>query len=134
MVSHLKVYFNIVSLTIHLIFSVPSEAVQVRIEGSGISIAGEMYTLTCNVSVISGLMNSPSAVWTDGTISITNESNITVLTTVGNSYSISVLIFNPLRTSHGYDYTCCGAIDSPALNSPQTIFMQGTVTVRSRSA
>ena len=93
-----------------------------------------MYTLTCNVSAISGLMNSPSAVWTDGAMSITNESNVTVLTTVGNSYSISVLTFNPLRTSHGDDYTCRGAIDSPALNLPQAISVQETVTVQSTSA
>ena len=122
------------SSTVHLIFSVPSGAIQARIERSGVSIAGEMYTLTCNVSVISGLMNSPSVVWTDGAMSITNESNITVLTTVGNSYTISVLTFNPLRTSHGDDYACHGAIDSPALNSPQTIAMQETVTVQSMSA
>ena len=122
------------SSTVHLIFSVPSEAVQVSIERSGVSIAGEIYTLTCNVSVIRGLMNSPSAIWTDGTTCITNESNITVLTTVGNSYSISVLTFNPLRTSHGDDYTCRGAIDSPALNSPQAISIRETVTVQSTSA
>ena len=130
----LKISFNIVSSTVHLIFSVPSEAVQISIERSGISIAGETYTLTCNVSVIRGLTNSPSVIWTDGTMSITNESNVTVLTTVGNSYSISLLTFNPLRTSHGDDYTCRGAIDSPALNLPQAISMRETVIIQSTSA
>ncbi len=57
----------------------------------------------------------------------TTNGGITVLTTMESSYSISVLIFNPLRTSHGDIYICEGAIDSPAFNSSQTTLMQETV-------
>lgn len=90
-----------------------------------------MYTLTCNVSAISGLMNSPSAVWTDGTMNISDGSGVTVSTTTASSYSISVLTFDPLKTSHGGVYTCVGAVGSPALYSPQTDSMEETVTVQS---
>ena len=133
MVCHLNFAFNMISSTVCLISSVPRDAFQVGIEGSGNSRAGEMYTLTCNVSAIRGLMNSPSAIWNDGVMSITNGSGITVITTVGSSSTVSVLTFDPLKTSHGDVYTCGGAVDSPALNSPQRASMQETVNVQSMS-
>ena len=89
-----------------------------------------MYSLTCNVSVISGFANPPSVAWTleEGTF---NGSGITVSNSTGTLFSLSTLTFDPLRTSHGKVYTCGGSIASPALETPQTTTTQERVTVKS---
>ena len=67
----------------------------VTITDSGISTAGQMYTLTCSVDV----PGTPSIQWQDSNGSdVTSGDGITV--------SAGVLTFNPLLTSHGGGYTC----------------------------
>ena len=113
--------------------SVPSDAIQVGIDRSGIATAGEMYSLTCNVSAISGFMNAPSVAWTveGGSINTTSGSGISLSNSTGALFSLSSLTFDPLRTSHGEVYTCGGSIASPALETPRTTDMQERVTVQS---
>ena len=67
----------------------------VTITASGISTAGEEYTLTCSVDV----PGTPSIQWqySNGSV-VTSGDGITV--------SAGVLTFNPLRTSHGGQYPC----------------------------
>ena len=62
---------------------------------SGMSTAGQMYTLTCSVDV----PGTPSIQW-----QYSNGSDVTI----GDGITVSegVLTFNPLRTSHGGGYTC----------------------------
>ena len=117
------------------IFSlVPSNAIQVSIERSGIATAGEMYSLACNVSAISGFVNPPSVAWTVGgrAINTTNGSGITLSNLTGALFALSTLIFDPLRTSHSDVYTCGGSIASAALETPQTTDMQVRITVQSK--
>ena len=71
------------------------EPFNVTIIDSGISTAGQMYTLTCNVDV----PGTSSIQW-----QYSNGSNVT--TGDGITVSVGVLTFNPLRTSHGREYTC----------------------------
>ena len=95
-----------------------------------------MYILTCNVSkaIVTGLINPPNVSWTteEGPINTTSGSGITISTTIGDPYSLSVLTFDPLKTSHGDVYICGGALDSPALTVQQTTSMEERVSVQSK--
>ena len=80
-----------------------------------------IYSLTCTVSKISGLINSPTATWTIGTIggvAVSNGNDITVSTT--STSDTSTLTFDPLRTSHEGIYVCVGSLNSPAVDVPLT--------------
>ena len=116
--------------------SVPSDAIQVDVERSGIATAGEMYSLTCNVSAINGFVNAPSVAWTvEGrAINTNNGSGITLSSLTGALFSLSTLTFDPLRTSHGEEYTCDGSIASSALETPRTTTIQERVTVQSKQS
>ena len=71
------------------------EPFNVTITASGMSTAGQMYTLTCSVDV----PGTSSIQW-----QYSNGSDVT--TGDGITVSEGVLTFNPLRTSHGGEYTC----------------------------
>lgn len=60
-------------------------------------------------------MNLPAASWTNEGQSVSNGGGITVSTIIGDSASMSILTFNPLRTSHRGEYDCSGSLESPAL-------------------
>ena len=77
-----------------------------------------IYSLTCTVSKISGLINSPTATWTTGGVAVSNGNDITVSSTASDTSSLSTLTFDPLRTSHGNIYSCDGSLSSPALDDP----------------
>ena len=95
--------------------SVPSNAIIATVSSSGTARAGMAYNLTCTVSkTVDGLINSPTAMWTTGRVAVTNGTDIMVFTTIGNTFAISTLTFDPLRTSHGAQYRCSGSLISPA--------------------
>ena len=60
-----------------------------------------------------------------------NGVTISILST--GTASLSTLIFDPLRTSHGDIYKCYGTLISPALNAPNTSSPFETVVVQSMS-
>ena len=77
----------------------------VSITTSGSSIAGNMYSLLCSVSVVTGI---PNITWFDsnGIIEM-NDTGITLtFTMMSNTLYISELQFNPLNYSHIGEYTC----------------------------
>ena len=80
------------------------EPFDVTITDSGMSTAGQMYTLTCSVDV----PGTPSIQWqySNGSV-VTNGGGITV--------SAGVLTFNPLLTSHGGEYTCQATAETPSV-------------------
>jgi hypothetical protein len=87
------------------------------------------YNLTCNVSkTVDGFLNSPIATWTtiEGT-PIPDE----VITESNMVYSISILTFDPLRTSHEGNYRCGGTLISPALEIDVTDFTSTQLSVQS---
>ena len=67
--------------------------------------AGSMLTLSCAVTVIDGLVNQPTITWlnsADTVITDGAQSSVS-LSQMGNTVSLT---FDPLRTSHGDQYTC----------------------------
>ena len=78
---------------------------------SGSSIAGSVYSLVCAVKVVDGLVVVPDVVWMkDGRV-LVNGTNTSLTWTVSGANSILNLTFNPLRTSHGGQYTCNATIN-----------------------
>ena len=99
--------------------SVPVDAIAASVSSSGIARAGMVYNLTCNVSkTLDGLINSPTATWTTGGVAVSNGIGITVSTMATSETTISVLTFDPLRTSHNEQYSCDGSLTSPGLEEP----------------
>ena len=76
------------------------------------AVAGTEFKLTCNATTIQYL--TPNAAltlnWSGHSV---NTSGVTEMRKIGVG---SVLSFNPLRTTHGENYTCVVAIHIPALN------------------
>ena len=70
---------------------------------------GHQYTLTCNVSVASGVTGTPGVQWV-------GPGNSTPIVTGGDftvsSTSPYTLIINPLRQSHAGQYTCQATVGS----------------------
>ncbi|XP_064386134.1 mucin-2-like isoform X4 [Halichondria panicea] len=96
------------SEVINFIVIVPPDILDFTITPVGSPTAGSEYSLLCEVSLsISGLVNTPTAVWT------ATDNDFTVI----SSGDASTLTFSPLRTSHGRaGYTCVGQLVSPALD------------------
>ena len=105
-----------------ILVSVPLDAVTATVSSSDIAIAGMIYNLTCTVSkTVDGLLNSPTATWTTaGGGAVSNGNEITVSTMTTDDTAISILTFDPLRTSHEGSYSCDGTLTSPALQAPLT--------------
>ena len=76
------------------------------------AVAGAEFILTCNATTIQHL--TPNAAltlnWSGRSV---GTSGVTEMRKIGIG---SVLSFNPLRTTHGGNYTCVVAIHIPALN------------------
>ena len=103
----------------------PPDILDFTITPVGSPTAGSEYLLRCEVSLsISGLVNTPTAVWTAGGNDLT----------VASSGDASTLTFSPLRTSHGRaGYTCVGQLVSPALDQVTEDQTQRDVMVTSKS-
>lgn len=101
----------------------PDNALSFNITASGSPTAGSQYTLTCEVSLaVSGLANTPTAVWSgDGSDP-----------TVSSDGSQSTLTFPNLRTLQGGNYFCQGRLESPALEQPLVVMQIQTVIVESK--
>ena len=86
----------------------------VAITTAGAPTAGGEFTLTCTVTVVKGLVVQPTVEWVDAgnMIVMSDEDGITVRT-VDNALD---LMFNPLLTSHGGQYTCRATINIESIN------------------
>ena len=87
-------------------FSVPYPP-GIKIWSSGNSTAGEVYSLTCDVSLSQNLRQSPVIEWVgpDGNV-IDNTTLRDVSLTSSSPFTTMTLLFNPLRTSHRGMYWC----------------------------
>ena len=84
--------------------------------------------LNCMVSkTADGLIYSPTAMWI-----IPSEQNDSSISTSKIEASISVLTFDPLKTSHGGNYTCRGTLASLASIEPLKVYSSEQVTVQSK--
>ena len=92
---------------------------EVTVTPHGSTTAGDVYTLTCNTTVVENLAVDPDIQWlyTNGTT--VGGSNITVgaVRMTGNVFTRN-LTFSPLRTSHGGQYICRANVLIPAISLP----------------
>ena len=98
-----------------IILPVPIDDVQVSSMSQGEAVAGQQYTIICTVAFPLGLTSPISVQWygSDGLIS--NGSEITVGEALTSATNITSSIhFNPLRTSHGGQFSCRATLTSPA--------------------
>ena len=111
----------------------PRPAITVSVNSEGNNTAGESYVLTCTVmEEIEGLTNMPSLQWLDPSDqAVANGEGITVgQIQITDTTAILVLTFDPVRTSHGGEYTCQGTLESPP--GPLMNTSEQTVTVQSK--
>ena len=115
-----------------LSIAVPSGSLTVSVSRSGTARAGMVFNLTCTVSKVDGLINSPTATWTTGSggVAVSNGNGISVS---NGLTATSTLTFDPLRTSHNGAYMCIGSLNSPALQMPLTTSALGEHRVQSRT-
>ena len=78
-------------------------APDVTVSFSGVSTAGQSYSLQCSASVVDGLVVLP-----DLKIVFPNSTVISVINTISLDYP-----FSPLRTSDGGQYTCTATVNIP---------------------
>ena len=80
-----------------------ASALKVSISLGQNPILGQQYTLTCNVSVASGVTGTPTLQWVGpgSSAPIVTGGDFTVSST--SPYTLTV---NPLRLSHAGQYTC----------------------------
>ena len=107
----------------------PQSALNVSIDTEGISTAGETYLLSCTVTTVQGLVNSPDIVWIgiNGT-ELTGES--IRLEMNGNS-STATLELDPLFTSSAGQYTCHAFVNTIVQMSPINASASITVVIQS---
>ena len=112
---------------------VPPNAIAASVSRSGTARAGSIYNLTCTVSkTVDGLINSPTVSWTtDGEVIVSGD-GITVFTMTINETSVSTLVFDPLRTSHGGQYSCDGTLTSLVLITELIQSSEETLQVQSK--
>ena len=111
----------------------PRPAITVSVNSQGSTTAGGSYTLTCIViEEVVGLTNLPSLQWQNSSgQEIVNGEGITVgEVQQTDTTAILVLTFDPVRTSHGGQYSCQGTLESPPGLLMNT--SEQTVTVSSK--
>ena len=98
---------------LHIIhISVPTDILTMNISQEGSARAGEIYRLKCSVQKIkNGLFHNPNATWFVSGEPVQERDGINISSPEA---SISILTFNPLKTSHARNYSCRGALISLA--------------------
>ena len=111
---------------------------EVVITADGSTTAGDVYTLTCNTTVVENLAVKPDIQWlyngtTVGGTNITVGAVMMTPTMTGDMFTQN-LTFSPLRTSHGGQYICRASVRIWA------IFLQGissqsslNITIKSKN-
>ena len=103
-------YFNDLS------FLVPIDDVQVSAVTEGVPIAGQQYRIICMVIFPIGLTNPITVQWYGSNGLITSSGGGIILgeTLTSATNITSSIEFNPLRTSHGGQFSCRATITSSA--------------------
>ena len=101
---HLHLLINELSI---VKLDVPFCTVLVSITAGGNPTLGQPYTLTCNVSVASGVAGTPTVQWVapGQSAPIVTGEDFTVSSTP--PYTLAII---PLRQSHAGQYTCRAAV------------------------
>ena len=111
-----KIYF-VLLLSLYILPSVSVHTVKITTSGS--PVAGQMYTLICNGTLVGSTSLTPVVTWRNSTGVVTSGNSIIVSN--GN------LKFNPLHTSIGGQYTCQSTVNylpSSTTTALMSIFVQ----------
>ena len=111
----------------------PRPAITVSVNSEGSDTAGESYVLTCIVmEEIVGLTNMPSLQWLDPSDQVVADGEGITVGQIQRTDTTAMLVltFDPVRTSHGGEYTCQGTLESPTGTLRNT--SEQTVTVQSK--
>ena len=100
--------------TFHSSSLIALPAPQVTITPSGSSTAGSSYTLTCTVMVVNGLVVVPQVMWLKNGTSVVGG-NVTSGMVTANTTTLT-LLFNPLHTSNGGQYSCIANVSIPIIS------------------
>ena len=118
---------------VYLTAAVPPGSILIDVTDSGSLIAGDKYSLTCNVTKNNpGLTSRPSAQWiTSNGGEVMPVADIKVDKLDEALVSSVRLTFPSLRTSLGGNYTCRGVIPTPAVEGGVMASVNSTVIVQS---
>ena len=96
--------------------------------------AGDVYTLTCNTTVVKNLAAKPDIQWLYSGTTVDGTSITLGAVVMTRNVFTRNLTFNPLRTSHGGQYICRASVDIPAISLP-AISSQSSlnITVQSKN-
>ena len=111
----------------------PRPAITVSVISEGSDTAGESYVLTCTVmEEVEGLTNIPSLQWLDPSDQVVVDGEGVTVGQIQRTDTTAMLVltFDPVRTSHGVEYTCQGTLESPP--GPLMNTSEQTVTVQSK--
>lgn len=125
------------SVDLQLIHTVPSDPISAVVNQTGKNVAGSLFTLTCIISeTVSGLSAMPTARWLDmarnnSELAVGNDVAV-VSSLPSEEMATAVLTFNPLKASHGRNFTCSGDIATPAAERPIVVMVVKEVEVQSK--
>ena len=115
-------------MVVHFFVELPLPLVTVS--GATVGEAGEQYRLMCTVTTVDHL--TPTAIlavsWSGGSVGTSNI-GINVTSGVGSA----LILFDPLKTSHGGNYKCQAEISISSINLTVRNETNRDVTVRSES-
>ncbi len=103
-----------------------------EVVSTGVSMAGNTFTLTCNVTLPQQLRETPAVVWIGPDGMEIGNGTVEGVTVSLSSPLTKVLTFSPLRTSHGGVYTCRASVTIPLAGVSIGSSSQTTVTVQSQ--
>ena len=120
-----------------LLSAVPFDPITATVNTTGSTVAGSEFILNCTISeTFSGLTDTPTAMWldnlADGGVPVTSGDGITIATSSTGDVAVSVLTFDPLRTSHDGTYRCSGSITSPADDDLMDVTTDIDINVQSK--
>ena len=95
----------------------------VSVTAGGNPTLGQRYTLTCDVSVASGVNGTPTVQWVGpgSSTPITTGGDFTVSST--SPYTLTI---NPLRQSHAGQYTCQAVVGGDTGTDSAIVDIAGT--------
>ena len=102
----------------------------VTITESTSGTAGLEFSVTCTVTAVEYLLVQATVQWSGGSV---GSSGVTESdTTLSGGASLKTLTFNPLRTSHGGEYTCQAKASISSINMTWTGSEGRAVIVQSK--
>ena len=117
-----KLTYNYFALTLYIYFNfaVPLNPIRTSITTLESAVAGYNYSITCSVTLVSGLNGNLNITWinSDGQIIYSNGDIILQNQIMVNEVSNLTLYFYPLRTAHNGSYICIAELYSSVLSYP----------------